>query len=139
MAMAMAESRVPVFCALETSRSPHAVLLKGGATRLRAPVRCRVGGGAAHRHQRELSPSGAEREQASKHTPRVGAQVRWAHARASPPAGQHGRAQWSGAPIVTPFGCRLAYSPPVPLEKGLESDHPVSCQHGIEGPGQLLR
>jgi hypothetical protein len=42
--MAMAESRATVFCALETYLYPHAVLLKGGAARVRAPVRFRFGG-----------------------------------------------------------------------------------------------
>jgi hypothetical protein len=43
MVMAMAESRDPVFYALETSLYPHAVVRKGGATRVRAPVSFRFG------------------------------------------------------------------------------------------------
>jgi hypothetical protein len=139
MAMAIAESRVPVFCALETYLYPHAVLLKGGATRLRAPVRFRFGGGAAHGHHRELLPSGAEREQASNQTHRVGAQVLCAHERSSTQAVHHGRARLPGSPIVTQFGRRLAYSPPLTLEKGVEIEHHVSFQHVIDGSGQLMR
>ena len=46
--------------------------------------------------------SGAEREQASNHTHRVGAQCLCAHERSSTPEGHHGRARWPGSPIVTP-------------------------------------
>ena len=44
MAMAMAERRGTVFCALETYLSPHTVLFKSGAAHLDAPVSARFGG-----------------------------------------------------------------------------------------------
>jgi hypothetical protein len=56
MALAMAESRGPVFCALETSRYPHTVLFQRGAAHLEAPVRARCGCGAAHRHHPDRPP-----------------------------------------------------------------------------------
>ena len=43
MAMAMAESRGTVFCALETYLHPHTVLFKSGAAHLDAPVSARFG------------------------------------------------------------------------------------------------
>jgi hypothetical protein len=43
MVMASAESQATVCCALETKLYPHAVLLKGGAARFRAPVRFSFG------------------------------------------------------------------------------------------------
>jgi hypothetical protein len=43
MAMAIAESRGTVFCALETYLYPHTVLFKRGAAHLDAPVRARFG------------------------------------------------------------------------------------------------
>jgi len=46
--MASAESQAMVFCALETYRYPHTVLLKWGAAHRCAPVRLRFGWGAAH-------------------------------------------------------------------------------------------
>ena len=46
--MAVTESVSMVLCALETYLYPHTVLLKRGAAHLRAPVRLRFGGGAAH-------------------------------------------------------------------------------------------
>jgi hypothetical protein len=102
MAMARAESRATVFCALATSRDPHAVLLNGGAPRFRAPVRFRCGCGAAHRHHPSLAPAGSARAQASNPTHRVGAQGLWALERSSTPQGHHDRARWPGASIVTP-------------------------------------
>ena len=65
MAMAIAESRATVFCALETDLYPHAVLLKGGAARVRAPVRFRFGRGAAHVNRVRPAPYGTEQKQAS--------------------------------------------------------------------------
>jgi hypothetical protein len=101
MAMAMAESRATGFCALEPELDPHAVLRKGGAARFRAPVRCRFGGGAAHRHQQERSPAGSAREQASNPPYRVGAQGLCAHERSSTQEVHHGSARLPGSPIVT--------------------------------------
>ena len=77
----MTESINMVLCALETYLYPHTVLLKRGAAHLRAPVRLRVGGGAAHGHHEGLSLLIQEREQASKHTRRVRAQRLGAHGR----------------------------------------------------------
>jgi hypothetical protein len=47
MTMAMAEGKAGR-CGLETSLAPHTVLCKGVAEQVRSPVRCRLGGGAAH-------------------------------------------------------------------------------------------
>ena len=75
MTMASAESQGTVFCALETYLDPPTVLRQRGATRPHAPVRLRVGGGAAHTHHQQLPPDGGqERAQASKQTRRVKAQ-----------------------------------------------------------------
>jgi hypothetical protein len=74
MVMAIAESRGPGCCALETSLSPHPVRFKRGAAHLDAPVSARVGCGAAPRNQQERPPSAPARAQASNQTRRVRAQ-----------------------------------------------------------------
>ena len=56
MAMASAESRGTVFCALETYLYPHTVLFKSEAAHLGAPVSARFGCGAAHRNHQERPP-----------------------------------------------------------------------------------
>jgi len=68
MAMAMAERRATVVCALETSLDPHTVLRKSEAAHRYVPVSARFGGGATPRNHEELAPSGPEREQASHQT-----------------------------------------------------------------------
>ena len=42
-------------------------------------------------------------------------------------------------PIMTQLGRRLAYSPPLTLEKDVEIEHHVSFQHIIDGPSQFMR
>jgi len=102
MAMAMAERRATVVCALETSLDPHTVLRKSEAAHRYVPVSARFGGGATPRNHEELAPSGPEREQASHQTRRGRAQCLWAHGRSSTPWGHHGRARLPGSPSVTP-------------------------------------
>jgi hypothetical protein len=95
--MAVAESIRRVLCALETYLYPHTVLCKRQAARLCAPVRLRIGGGAAHGHHQRLSLYGQEREQASNQTHRVRATGLCAHERSSTHEVPHGRARWSGS------------------------------------------
>jgi hypothetical protein len=72
MTMASAESPDTVFCALETSQYPHAVLYKGMATRhVRVPVRLRCGGGAAPINRMRPAPPLQEPEGAANQRPRV--------------------------------------------------------------------
>ena len=42
-------------------------------------------------------------------------------------------------PIVTQLGRRLACSPPIALEKGVEIEHHSPFQHVIDRLGQLMR
>jgi hypothetical protein len=82
--VAVTESVRTVRCALETSRSPPAVLRKREAAHQRAPVRLRFGGGAAPGHHAGLSLLIEEREQVSKQTRRVRAKRLGAHGRSEP-------------------------------------------------------
>ena len=92
----MTESVSMVLCALETYLDPHTVLRRLGAAHLRAPVRLRCGGGAAHGHPQGRSPFGQEREQTSQHTRGGGATRLWAQARSATHEVPHGRARGPG-------------------------------------------
>lgn len=65
MVMAIAARRGTVLCGLAPSRSPHPVLCQGGLHGFRAPVRLRLGCGAAHVAHARRSPSITEPERVS--------------------------------------------------------------------------
>src|SRR5215467_1264731 len=96
MGMAVTERQTMALYALETSLYPHTVLRKRRAAQRCAPVRLRVGRGAAHGHPQGLSLYDQEREQASNHTRRVGAKRLWAQGRSSTYEVLQGRARWPG-------------------------------------------
>jgi hypothetical protein len=150
MTMARSESRATVFYALATSRDPHPVLRKRGATRPHAPGRLRGGGGAAHKHPRPLPPSGQARAQAAQPRRRVKTQCLWAPQRAATPAVAQDSARWPGAAQRAPVR-RLARRRPAlragatapDRQRGCAATYqrrptPASAPRGSRpGPGQV--
>ena len=137
--MAVTESIRMVLCALETYLYPHTVLRKRQAAHVCAPVRLRFGGGAAHGHHQGLSLYGQEREQASNPTHRVWAKCLGASEGSSTHEVSQAKHGGQAAPVVTQLGGRLACSPPLTLEKGIEIEHDPPCQHVIDRPRKFMR
>jgi hypothetical protein len=133
--MASAESRDTVFCALETYLYPHTVLLKRGATRPHAPVRLRLGGGAAHRNHQQLPPYGQEREQASNQTHKVRAKGLCAPERSSTQEVHHGRARLPGCAHRDPVRLQARLLPSLSFGERCRdrTPRPVSTCHRPPG------
>ena len=136
--MAVAESVGSVLGARETSRYPPTVLRTRRAAHLRAPVRLRCGGGAAHDHPQGRSLPIEEREQVSKQTRRGRAQRLWAHERSETQCysvAKHGR---QAGPLGTQCGRRLTCSPPLSTEECVHIEHRGTPQQVVHRTGEVM-